>query len=115
MLKPYINLMVTASDEEFLSFLNENAMNMCKDSSSSAMILIKLTEKKVHWATYLIDQVKYIFGLQRSSYSESNHSSVIFFVIEYTEGMHGTMSDLTKRQRSLILKTILVFVMNYYS
>ena len=70
--------MFTVSDEEFLSSLNKHTINMCKDSNSSAMILIKLMEKKVHWAPYLIDQVNGAFGVQGSSYSESNHSSVIF-------------------------------------
>ena len=81
MLKPYINLMVTASDEEFLSSLNKHTINMCKDSNSSAMILIKLMEKNIYRGPCLIDQVKGTFGLRGSSYSESNHDSVNVFVI----------------------------------
>ena len=56
-------------------------------------------------APYLIDQIKGTFGLHGSSFSESNHSSVIFFVMEHTEGMHGAMLELMTRKKSLMLKT----------
>ena len=50
--------MFTASDKEVIFSLYGKAINMCKDSNSSVMILMKLMEKKIHWAPYLIDQVK---------------------------------------------------------
>ena len=103
-IKPYIDLMFTKSDEKVLISLYGQAINMYKDSNSSVMILIKLMEKKNHWDLYLIDLVKGTFGLRWSSYSEFNRSSVIFFVIKQTEGMYGAISELMKRQRILMLK-----------
>ena len=73
--------MFTVSDEEMLSSLYEQAITMYKDINSSIMILIKLMEKNIYRGPCLIDQVKGTFGLRGSSYSESNHDSVNFFVI----------------------------------
>ena len=55
--------MFTKSDEKVLISLYGQAINICKERNSSVMILIRLMEKKVHWAPYLIDQVKGTFGL----------------------------------------------------
>ena len=52
-------------------------------------------------------QVKCTFGLRVSSYSESNHCSVTIFVIQYTEIIHGTMQELMKRQKSMMIKNII--------
>ena len=49
-------------------------------------------------------QVKCTFSLRWSSYSESNHYSVTIFVIQHTESIHGTMQELMKRQKSLMMK-----------
>ena len=62
-LKLYIDLMFTASDEIVSISLYGQAINICKERNSSVMILIRLMEKKVYWAPYLIDQVKGTFGL----------------------------------------------------
>ena len=58
--------MFTASDEKLLISFYEQAINICKDSNSYVMIIIKLMEKKIHLAPYLIDQVKDTFGLRGS-------------------------------------------------
>ena len=79
------------------------------------MILINLMNKKNHWVPYIIDQVKGTKGLRGSSFSESNHSSVNFFVMEHTDGLHGAMSELMKRQKCLMMKTIILFVLNIYN
>lgn len=44
-LKPYIGLMFTASDEEESIYIYEEVINMCKVNKSSVMIIIKLIEK----------------------------------------------------------------------
>ena len=71
--------MFTASDEKLLISFYEQAINICKDSNSYVMIIIKLMEKKNHLAPYLIDQDT--FGLRGSSYSEFNHSSLNFLLL----------------------------------
>ena len=95
--------------------LYEQAIHMRKNNNSSIFISIKLTEKKGHLAPYLIDPVKGTFGLCGSSLSESNYLSVNIFVIEHTERMHGAMLMLMKHHKSLVIKTIISFFMNFYN
>ena len=64
----------------------------------------KFDKKKDHWAPYIIDQVKGTKGLRGSSHSEANHSSVNYFVMEHTDGLHGAISELMKRQKCLMMK-----------
>ena len=64
----------------------------------------KFDEKKDHWAPYTIDQVKGTKGLRGSSHSEANQSSVNFFVLEHTDGLHGAMLELMKCQKCLMIK-----------
>ena len=54
-LKPYIDRIFTVSDEDMLASLYNQTITMCKDSNNSAMVLIKLMEKKLFWILYLID------------------------------------------------------------
>ena len=72
-------MMITVSDEAVLSSIYNHVITMCKDSNNYVMILIKLMEKKILWAPYIIDRVTVTFGLQGSSYSEANHDSVKYF------------------------------------
>ena len=47
------------------------------------------------------------YGYQRItgfSYSEANHFSVKKIVMEHTDGLHGAMSELMKRQKGLMMK-----------
>ena len=53
-------------------------------------------DKKEFWVVYIIDSINGIFGLQCSSRSESNHSSINFFVSQYLEGMHGAIQQLMR-------------------
>ena len=64
----------------------------------------KFDKKKDHWAPYIIDQFKGTKGIRGSSYSESNHSGVISFVIEHTDDLHGAMAELMKCQKCLMMK-----------
>ena len=89
--------MCNACDEAVLNAVCESVIHIYNDHNSSVLILIKLMEKKDHWAPYSIYQVKGTFGLRISSFLESNYISVNFFVIELTEGVHGAMSELMKR------------------
>ena len=43
--------------------LYNQAINICKDSNNSTMILLKLMKKTQFLAPYILDQVKCIFGL----------------------------------------------------
>ena len=99
--------MFTASDEVVLIALYKQEIRICKEINSSALILVKLMDKNNYWDPYLIDQDIGTFGLRGSSFSESNHSSINLFVMEHTDSMHGAMSELMKRQRSLMLKNII--------
>ena len=92
--------MFVARTEILLTSLYKQAITMCKESNSCVLILVNLMDKKEHWDPYLIDEVKGTFGLRRSSLSESNHVSVRNFVLEHTDGMHGAMYELMKRQKS---------------
>ena len=71
--------MIIVSDEAVLSSIYNHVITMCKDSHNYVMILIKLIEKKILWAPYIIDRVTVTFGLQGSSYSEANHDNVKIF------------------------------------
>ena len=51
-LKPCIDLIFTASDEDMLSSLYNQIITICKDSNNYVMILIKYMEKIICWATY---------------------------------------------------------------
>ena len=103
-LKPYVDLILTISDEDVLLFKYIQAMTMYKDSKISIMTVIKLMEKKTFRAPYFIDQVIGTFGLRGSSFSEANHSSVNFLIIQHTKGIYGVIQELTKRQKSLMMK-----------
>ena len=46
-LKPYIDLIFTASDEVVLIALYKQAICICKESNSSTLILVKLMNKKI--------------------------------------------------------------------
>ena len=61
--------------------LYNQAINICKDSNNSTMILLKLMKKTQFLAPYILDQVKCIFGLRGSSMSEYNHSSINSLVV----------------------------------
>ena len=86
---------------------------MCKDSNSSVMILINFIEKKI-WASYFIYRVKGTFGLRGSSYSEANHASINYSVIQHTEGVYCAIQELKKRQKSLMDKNHTIICQVFY-
>ena len=59
---------------------------MYKDNNSSVIFLLKLMEKKIQLAPYLIDQVKGTFDLRESSTQN--------LIIDHTEGMYDAMIAL---------------------
>ena len=88
---------------------------MCENSNQYVMIFINLMKNKDHWAPYIIYQVKGTKGIRGSLYLESNHSNVSFFVMKHMDGLHGVISELMKRQKYLMIKTIILFVLNIYN
>ena len=45
-----------------------------------------------------------MFSLRGSSHLEANCSSVNTFLIQYMEGINGTMQELMKQQKRLMMK-----------
>ena len=96
MLKPNIDLMFKARNEESLKLLFTNAIKVCKVSNHCVLMLVIFVEKRNNWASYMIDQVQETFGLHGSSNSEYNHSSVKKFVTQNTEVIHETMQIINE-------------------
>ena len=55
------------------------------------------------WVSYDIDRVRGTFGVRGLSISEWNHVSVKSFVLNNTEGIHGSMQQLMKWQNILMI------------
>lgn len=77
-IKPYINSMFRAKSEDKLITLHQQAITSCGSSNSCVSVLAAFYDKNFFLASYIIDSTKGTFGLRGSSYSGSNHSSVIF-------------------------------------
>ena len=60
-------------------------------------------DKQEHWVSYIIDRVRGTFGLRGSLISDLNYASVKSFVLKNTEGIHGSMQQLMKRQKKFIM------------
>ena len=72
--------MFRASSHEMLEISCKKATSDCSGNTNCVSTLVKLIDLKNFWVSLIIDSVKGIFCLCGSSRSESNHSSVNFFV-----------------------------------
>ena len=99
-LSPIINSMFIAKNEVILNSLYEQAKTLCGHLNNYVLIIVQFMDKKKFWAPFMIDT----FGKRRSSHSESNHSSVNFFLIRNVDGIHGAMKELMNRHKCLMLE-----------
>ena len=98
--------------DEIVEMLFKKTIDDCNGNTKCVYMLIKLMEKKCYWASYNIDNAKGTFGLRGSSRSESNYSSVRFFVSQNLEGIHGAMQQLMSRQHKLMLQNNEIIFLN---
>ena len=62
--------------------LFKKAIHDCNDNTKCVSTLVKFMET-CYWASYMIDNIKGIFGIHGCSRSESNHSSAKNFFTEF--------------------------------